>query len=259
MTAERDMTTRFLTVLMLLLLLVVLPVRVMSADPAIATCIALNTAGTDSIPPNNTSIDFISEKVCLPAFTTENRPGSFPENVFRFGGFNVRSCTLDSLFQQFGQINETNTSSLETISDGIGPLAEISYSLTSRIAFEIRGHVNIYTEKTPRSPADDHQHLGYTLFFGPSYSAGTHDDSTRLYTQFGIGYNIIDSGTDLFFKDCPASFGTGFSFGFRGKTSNIRIGYNYSAGFSDTISYTTWYEKTDPCSAFLFVTCRFDI
>ena len=255
-----DYRTQFLIAFMiLLLLLLMIPVRAETAEAGIETHITREAEiVTDNAHSKGSYMGFISEKVHIPSFTRKNQQGSILDAVLKISGLHIHSYIPDALPAQAGQTQETDTFSFENISTRIRPLVEISYSLSNRIALEMWGHLNRYTGKIRGSSAGDDEHYGYTLFVGPSLYAGIPGDSSRLYTQFGLGYNVIDSGRDFFSKDCPTSFGTGFSFGYKKKRSDIRIGYNYFREFSDTSSHTGLEKKLDPSSVFLFVTYNFD-
>jgi len=238
-----DYRTHFIIAFMILLLLLLLiPGRAETAEAATETHITQETGiVTDNANSKESYMDFISRKVHIPSFIRKDRPGFSLDAVLEKSGLHESSYTSNTFPQQTGQAQEADAFSTENISGRIHPLAEISYSLSNRIALEVWGHLN-----------------GDTFFVGPSLYAGSPGDPTRLYTQFGIGYNVIDSGRDLSSKDCPASFGTGFSFGFKRKKSDIRIGYNYFREFSDTSPHTVMEKKLDPSSVFLFVTYNFE-
>ncbi|MBN2299148.1 MAG: hypothetical protein JXM72_11165 [Deltaproteobacteria bacterium] len=249
----------FIAFLILLLLLLMIPVRAETAEAGIQTLIEQESQVLhDNARFSRSYATFISKKVHFSDFMRKNQPGSAFDALLKISGFHVRTYIPDTLSAQEGQPQKEDAFSIENISTRIRPLVEISYALSNRIALEVRGHLNRYIGRTGRSSGEADERYEYTFFVGPSLYAGSPGDKTRLYTQFGLGYNVIDTGTDIFSKDCPTSLGTGFSLGLKRNKSDIRIGYNYFREFSDTSSQMGMDERLNPSSLFLFVTYNFD-
>jgi len=201
--------------------------------------------------------DFISHRMHTAAIMRENRTMFTLDNLLKVCGFHIRSYTSQAPYQQTVNQEDAESLSLQNIQAKILPFIEVSYSLSNTIALELRGHLNQFSNrKQSLSRADDNYE--YTLFFGPSLYAGSPGDPTRMYTQFGLGYNVIESSGEDISVDCPPSLGTGFSLGFKRHKSDIRIGYNHFNALSDTSSQRGLHEDSDVSSIFLFVTYNFD-
>ena len=201
--------------------------------------------------------DFTSHRMHKIAMMGEDRTMFTLDNLLKACGFHIRSYTSQAPYQQTANQEDTESLSLQNIQAKILPFIEVSYSLGNTLALELRGHLNRFsTRKQSVSRADDNYE--YTLFFGPSLYAGSPGDPTRMYTQLGLAYNVIDFSNENISVDCPPSLGTGFSVGFKRHKSDIRIGYNHFNTPSETSSQRGLHEDPDISSIFLFVTYNFD-
>ena len=244
--------------LLVLLMLLMLPARAETAEFGNAGQISWAAATLHDYSRFQKKFsDYISHRIHNATLMGENKSIPTLDNLLKVTGFNIRSYTSQAPYQQTDNQEDAECLSLQNIQAKILPFIEVSYSLSNTIALELRGHLNQFSNrKQSAGRADDNYE--YTLFFGPSLYAGNPGDPTRMYTQFGLGYNIIDfSGEDIS-VDCPPSLGTGFSLGFKRHKSDIRIGYNHFNSLSDTSSHPGLHVDPDVSSIFLFVTYNFD-
>lgn len=244
--------------LLVLLMLLMMPARAETAELVYAEQISWASATLQdySLFQKKCS-DFISYRRHTASSLGENKSMFTLNNLLKICGFHIRSYTSQAPYQQTVNQEDAACLSLQNIQAKILPFIEVSYSLNNTIALELRGHLNQFSNKKQSlSRADDNYE--YTLFFGPSLYAGTPGDPTRMYTQFGLGYNVIDSSSENISVDCPPSLGTGFSVGFKRHKSDIRIGYNHFTTPSEASSQRGLHEDPDISSIFLFVTYNFD-
>ena len=244
--------------LLLLLLLLMIPVRAETAEVGREKQITKSAVLYDHSGFPQRCSNFISEKLHIPALIRKNKTTLAPENVLKVSGVHIRSYTSQAPFQQTNDEDDAGVLSIRNIQATILPLVEISYSLSNKIALELRGHLNQPCNRDQLSPGSPEDLYGYTLFFGPSLYAGNPGDTSRMYTQFGLAYNVIDSTKDLFSGDCPTSRGTGISLGLKRLKTDIRIGYNHFNAVSGTSSHPDLHESLGLSSISLFVTYNFD-
>jgi len=251
--------TQFLIAfLLLLLLLLMIPVRAETAEAGSEKQITESTVSYNHSGFPQRCSNFISQRMHIPSLMRKNKTSLALESMLKAGGVHIRSYTSQAPFQQATDQDDSGVLSIRNIQATILPLVEISYSLSNKVALEIRGHLNQSCNKDQPSPGSPDDLYGYTLFFGPSFYAGTPGDTSRMYTQFGLAYNVIDSTRNVFSGDCPTSLGTGFSLGLKRLKADIRIGYNYFNALSGTSSHLGLHENLDVSSLFLFVTYNFD-
>ncbi len=254
-----DYRSRFLIAFLLfLLMLLMIPARAETADMcAVEKITRAVTASYDYSEFSQTCRNLILHKLHIPALVKKTKLTM--EGVLNVSGLNIRSYTSQAGFKQTDTEDDACALSIaDNIQAEILPLVEISYSLSNTLALEIRGHLNQFFNKQELSSGSADDSYGYTLFVGPSFYAGSPGDTSRMYTQLGLGYNVIDASGDIFSGNCPKSLGAGLSLGLKKDKSDIRIGYNHFNALSGESSHLGLHENLDVSSIFLFVTYNFD-
>lgn len=239
--------------LLLILLLLILPGRAETAGNGYA---AILSGPYDTSWFSREYQKGFASTLHLPSLFNNNTNNKTPEPSPANKALHIHSYTSRAPYQQSADSDRNDDPLLERLKARIHPLLEISYSLGNRIALELQGHLNRYAGN--ESAARDVLY-GYTLIFGPSIYSGKPGDTGRFYTQFGLGYKILETASYLLSGDCPASMGTGVSLGFKMEKSDIRFGVNRFQPVSDTSSpLRNSQEDFDPSSIFFFVTYNFD-
>ncbi|MBN2298208.1 MAG: hypothetical protein JXM72_06415 [Deltaproteobacteria bacterium] len=182
----------------------------------------------------------------------------FPDTLLKDMRIDVHLSASEPIFKQRAG-NETEEGIAGSFQSRVHPLVEISYSLSKRIALEFTGHFSRHMSRTSL-PAGNRDNLyDYTLMVGPSFHMGRLNETTSMYTQFGLGYKFIDTDSYTLPGDCPSTLGTGVCFGLKTSRADIRVGVNHFRSFTDDALYQYDYDtRLDPSLMFLSITYNFD-
>jgi hypothetical protein len=159
--------------LILLMLLLIIPLRAETADvftERIATSQQINLQNKSwfNYPWGNA----IENKLHVLSFS-KNSKTSLEKNSWIFNDvFHIHLYTSQMPHGKISTSGRSDDLLVKKFQTRIHPLLEISYSLTEKIALELRGHMNRYANKPDMSSGNANNIYGYTFFFGPSVYGG---------------------------------------------------------------------------------------